>query len=384
MDSKLKSMCMQYAWSKVIRQIGWLLLGWLAVMTLCAFGAWDYTICQHEQGYDMACLREQYAKPVGKWPQPVIDKGVVWQELAPVPNRLSSSLSAKAKLGERLFFETALSLDGQISCGSCHRPEYAFADPRTVSVGVLGRKGERNSQSLVHLGLMTNQVQFFWDGRAKSLSEQVLLPLTNPNEMAISLDSIDWRLQEVGYLPKFRQVFGQQVQAITIEQFSQAVVAYLQSLTPAQTSFDTVLLGDVSAFDDQQLLGLHLFRTKARCMNCHFGQAMSDGKLHNLNQTLAGSAFADFGAYAITGNSADFGKFKTPSLRNLAQSKPWFHHGRFTNLEGVVEMYNQAMPERLPKSAPPLARQNHKDALIVPLGLTRQERKAVVAFLLTL
>ncbi|MFB6348677.1 cytochrome-c peroxidase [Moraxella sp. ZJ142] len=358
---------------------------WLALVSHSA-AAGQAGICQNHGVYDYPCLRKQYAKPISNWPKPVVDAVASWQEFLPIlPASITPDDEPKVALGKELFFEKSLSDDAQVSCASCHNPDYAFTEPRVVSQGVFGRQGRRNSQSLVHLGLQGHHGQmFFWDGRAKTLGEQILLPLTDPNEMNITLDSIPARLESAGYRPKFQAVFGSQPQAIDIEQMVDALSAYLTHLRPSQTRFDKVLMGEIDAFGNQELLGMHLFRTKARCMNCHFGQTLSDGKLHNLNQTLVGGRFADFGAYEITGDVADFGKFKTPSLRNLSQSKPWFHHGRFTNLEGVVEMYNQGMPERLPKNAPPIAWQNHKDPLIQPLGLTRSERKAVVAFLLTL
>lgn len=101
-------------------------------------------------------------------------------------------------------------------------------------------------------------------------------------------------------------------------------------------------LGDSAALSGSELLGLYVFRTKGRCMNCQFGMAMSDDKFHNLNQTLAGRPHQDFGKCAVTRDAKDFGKSKTPSLRNLSSPKPWFHHRLFTNLRGVVAIYNQA------------------------------------------
>ncbi|MBE9590713.1 c-type cytochrome [Moraxella sp. K127] len=331
---------------------------------------------------DIQCLRLAYAKPTDQWLAPTIDDGVAWAELAPIGTPpMPTPLS---ELGKRLFFETALSSDGQIACITCHDPRHAFADPRPVSLGVYDRQGTRNSQSLTHLGLDSPQHAFFWDGRAKTLHEQVLMPLTDPNEMNITLDSVPSRLANANYLPRFRTVFGQQMTAIDINQVAHALTAYLHTLTPTLTRFDEFLKGDITALSDAELLGLHLFRTKGRCMNCHFGQAMSDGDFHNLNQTLAGRTRQDFGKYDITGDPADFGKFKTPSLRNLSTSKPWFHHGLFTNLRGVVAIYNTGMDIPPTSTAPPIAHADHLDPLIKPLGLTADEMDALTAFLLTL
>lgn len=111
---------------------------------------------------------------------------------------------------------------------------------------------------------------------------------------------------------------------------------------------------------------------------------LTDGRLHNLNQTLAGRPQQDLGRYAHTRLPEDWGRFKTPPLRNLRHTAPWFHHGRFTNLGGIVALYNLGMPQRLPADAPAEARQPRLDPLIRPLGLTREEREALVRFLETL
>lgn len=198
--------------------------------------------------------------------------------------------------------------------------------------------------------------------------------------MNIMLDSVPSRLADAGYLPRFLLVFGRQMSAIDIGQVAHALNAHLHTPTPTPTCFDEFLRGDITALNDTELLGLHLFRSK----NCHFGQAMSDGDFHNLNQTLAGRPRQDFGKYDITGDPTDFGKFKTPSLRNLSTSKPWFHHGMFTNLLGVVAIYNTGMDIPPTSTAPPITHADHLDPLTKPPGLTADEMDALTAFLLTL
>lgn len=345
---------------------------------------WVFAICQDNRAYDIACLRTHYIKPTAQWHAPTIDEGVNWAELAPI-TRNPTPPTLLVKLGQALFFEKALSSDQTIACVSCHDPAHAFADPRTVSLGVFGRQGKRNAQSLLHLGLDAPVPNgFFWDGRASTLDEQVLMPLTDHNEMDITLDSVPTRLVNAGYLPKFQMVFGERLTDIDISQVAQALTAYLHTLTPNPTRFDDFLNGDSTALTDTEILGLHLFRTKARCMNCHFGQALTDNQFHNLNQTLSGRKWQDFGRYANTNNPSDFGKFKTPSLRNLSVSKPWFHHGLFINLRGVVAIYNRGMSLSPTKDAPPIAHEDHLDPLIKPLGLSTDEMDALTAFLMTL
>ncbi|MDO4896074.1 MAG: cytochrome c peroxidase [Moraxella sp.] len=348
------------------------------------FGTYQAVAHTPSDECDIQCLRLIYTKPAHQWLPPTVDDGVAYTELAPIATHPTPP-TPLSELGKSLFGETALSSDGQIACITCHDPHHSFADPKTVSLGVYGRQGKRNSQSLTHIGLGgTTSHAFFWDGRAKTLNEQVLMPLTDPNEMDITLDSVPNRLANAGYLPAFQAVFGQRMSDITLNQVATSLSAYLQTLSPTPTRFDEFLNGDITALTDTELLGLHLFRTKARCMNCHFGQAMTDHQLHNLNQALAGRKWQDFGKYAITGDPADFGKFKTPSLRNLSTSKPWFHHGLFTNLRGVVAIYNTGMDIPPTSNAPPIAHDDHLDSLIKPLGLTPDEMDALTAFLLIL
>lgn len=358
---------------------------WVIVLLIGCFATQAFALCQTQAQHDLPCLREHYTQPTTKWHTPTIDDGINWTELAPITPYKPTPPTPLAELGKALFFEKTLSSNGQIACVSCHDPDHAFADPRTVSLGVFDRQGKRNSQSLVHLGLGGQKSHgFFWDGRATTLGKQVLMPLTDPAEMDITLDSVPTRLANAGYLPRFQVVFGEELTDIDISQVSQALSTYLLTLRPTPTRFDDFLNGNPTALTDSEILGLHLFRTKARCMNCHFGQALTDNQFHNLNQTLAGRKWQDFGKYAITDNPSDFGKFKTPSLRNLSVSKPWFHHGLFVNLRGVVAIYNRGMTIPSTKNAPPIAHENHLDPLIKPLNLTPDEMDALTAFLMTL
>ena len=282
-------------------------------------------------------------------------------------------------LGKALFFEPRLSDDGQVSCASCHLPYQGFAEKSAVSTGVYNRKGRRNAQALLHLGAA--QSRFFWDGRAASLEQQALMPLTDPVEMNQDLAKVPSILKQAGYEPRFQVAFGE---GINIAAVAKALSEYQRTLRPESTPFDAFLLGDSQALSDVELQGLHLFRTKARCMNCHTGQMLTDGKMHNLNQTLAGRKWEDFGRYEITQNVDDWGKFKTASLRNLSKTKPWFHHGLFVNLQGVVAMYNIGMREGIHKDEPAESHRPHLDPLIQPLNLSPEERRAVTRFLETL
>ena len=327
-----------------------------------------------------ACLRAVYSADSRYWPKPQIDDGVVFQELQPLSaHPPEPEHPEQVALGKALFFEPRLSDDGQVSCATCHLPYQGFAEKSAVSTGVHNRKGRRNAQALLHLG--TAQSQFFWDGRASSLEQQALMPLSDPVEMNQDLAKVPSILKQAGYEPRFQAAFGE---GINIAAVAKALSEYQRTLRPESTRFDAFLLGDKQALSDEELQGLHLFRTKARCMNCHTGPMLTDGKLHNLNQTLAGRKWEDFGRYEVTQNVEDWGKFKTASLRNLSKTKPWFHHGLFVNLQGVVAMYNIGMREGLAKGAPAESHKPHLDPLIKPLDLTPEERRAVTRFLETL
>ncbi|WP_066077163.1 cytochrome-c peroxidase [Bergeriella denitrificans] len=321
------------------------------------------------------CLRRTYSRAPQYWPRPVIDEGVRWRELAPISTPQAAD-SPKVRLGKMLFHETRLSADNSIACRHCHLPAYGFAEPKKVSSGVGGRLGRRNSISLLHLS--EPQHFFFWDGRARTLEQQVLMPISDPVEMDLSLSKVVPRLAESGYAPYFQTAFGRD---IDLQGVADALAAYLRTLRPQPTRFDRFLLGEADALNDSELRGLHLFRTKARCLNCHSGPMMTDGLMHNLNQALPGRPAQDLGQYAHSGRLEDWGKFKTPSLRNLSRSKPWFHHGLFVNLRGIVAIYNNGMQFGIPANAPPEAYENRLDPLIKPLGLSPSERQDLTAFL---
>ena len=366
----------------VMKRCVWGMVG-ILVLAACQTGSTRVfnkqggVVCDLNQA---ACLRAVYSADSRYWPAPTIDAGVDFQELQPLsPQIPPPEHPEQVALGKALFFEPRLSDDGQVSCASCHLPYQGFAEKNAVSTGVYNRKGRRNAQALLHLG--TAQSHFFWDGRAANLEQQALMPLTDPVEMNQDLAKVPSILKQAGYEPRFQAAFGE---GINIAAVAKALSEYQRTLRPEPTQFDAFLLGDPQALSDEALQGLHLFRTKARCMNCHTGQMLTDGKLHNLNQTLAGRKWEDFGRYEITYNVDDWGKFKTASLRNLSKTKPWFHHGLFVNLQGVVAMYNIGMREGIHKDAPAESHRPHLDPLIQPLNLSPEERRAVTRFLETL
>ncbi|QEW06537.1 cytochrome-c peroxidase [Nitrincola iocasae] len=322
-------------------------------------------------------LRQAYSGAVDSWPAPWVDAGIEWQALAEIP-ALAPGDEHLIALGEQLFFDPLLSESGQIACASCHEPELAFADARKVSFGHERQAGRRNAPSILLSGHFQAQ---FWDGRAASLEAQVLMPVQDPVEMAFTLPALQQRLQTHATYPAvFAQVSGETT--ISLEVVSQALSAYIRSLRWRSTAFDRFMQGDSQALDDVALQGLHLFRTKARCMNCHYGALMSDQQYHNLGLTYYGRLYEDLGRYAVTGQVKDVGAFRTPSLRGVSQTGPWMHNGLFSSLEGILRMYNAGMPRSQPSETqqqdPLFPETSH---LLQPLGLSDTEIQALKHFL---
>lgn len=335
---------------------------------------------------DADCLRRWYTRPAAQWPAPHVDAGVAWQELAPLPPPPqppdNPTTPAKVALGHRLFNDPRLSRSGQIACASCHERELGFADGRRVSFGHDRQPGRRNAPSVAMAGYAHT---LFWDGRAASLEAQALEPIADPKEMAFSVDQAAARLrQDADYRRQFAAVFGDE--RVDSGQLAQAIAAFERSLAPRRSRLDRFLAGQSSALDDHQLRGLHLFRTRGGCMNCHSGPALTDNGFHNLGLHFHGRARQDLGRYEVTGDHADSGRFRTPSLRGVAGTAPYMHNGLLPRLEGVLAFYNVGggkprAPVAPADGAPPFP---PPDPLLRPLGLQRDELQAIEAFLRTL
>lgn len=334
-----------------------------------------------------SCLRQVYSQPAETWPAPHVDPGIDWQELAALPERndpayLASFDPTRARLGEQLFFDPKLSRSGQIACASCHEPDLAFADGRRVSFGHDRKAGIRNAPSVVMSSMASS---LFWDGRASSLEQQALMPIVDPVEMAFDIDELVQRLRaDADYPARFAQAFSQT--PLDAGQIALALADYQRTLLPRNSRLDRFLGGQSRALSDEQLQGLHLFRTKARCLNCHQGAALSDNRFHNLGLSFYGrNKHEDLGRYRITGKPEDVGAFRTPSLRQVARTGPWMHNGLFPSLDGLLMMYNAGMPRPRPNQQQlddPLFPQTSD--ILQPLGLDAQELKALRSFLETL
>jgi len=272
----------------------------------------------------------------------------------------------KITLGKLLYFDDRLSKDGTISCASCHRPEHGFADKDKVSTGVGGLVGARNSPTVYNRLFSAEQ---FWDGRAKDLEDQAHGPLTNPVEMAMgSHDDVVANVQAVpGYKPLFKAAFGSE--DVTMPRIAQAIASYERTVLVGNSAFDKYRAGDTKAMSEAAVRGMATFNGKGNCTTCHAGFNFTDESYHNLGVGMD-KPEPDLGRFKITNQEADRGAFKTPTLRNVTQNPPYMHDGSEATLVAVVELYDRGG-----------VKNQWLSAEIKPLGLTKEEKADLVAFL---
>jgi cytochrome c peroxidase len=241
---------------------------------------------------------------------------------APESNPLSRE---KAALGKKLFFDKRLSRDGTVACASCHDPAHAFADLRPRALGVNGQQADRRSPRIANRAWGRS---FFWDGRAATLEDQVLQPIANPKEMALDPQEAADRA------------------GLPLPELRDALATYVRTILAGDSLYDRYMAGRQDALTPAQHEGLRLFRGKGRCASCHAGPNLTDELLH---ETGIGT-----------------GKFKTPSLRDVARTPPFMHDGSLATLSDVVRHYNRGAGE------------------VPALGLTESEEAALTSFLAAL
>ncbi|MBN9024860.1 cytochrome-c peroxidase [Kaistia sp. MMO-174] len=333
-------------------------------------------------GEALAALRRYYEVIPAAWPQPTLDPSVEFRELAALELPKQNPSPAKVALGKALFEDPVLSASGQIACQSCHNRELGWGDGLKTSFGHDRAQGRRNAMPLFNASLRRS---LFWDGRSPDLEAQAAEPLVNPVEMANhDLTGVVGRLAaSPAYPARFAAVFG--TDRIEPEQVLEAIAAFEATLEE-RTRFDRFVQGDKRALTDQQVYGLHLFRTKAGCMNCHNGPLMTDEKFHNLGLSLLGRPKEDVGRYGVTGVLDDVGRFRTPSLRHVGETRPYMHNGIVPTLRHVIMLYQTGGGHTLPRNAaearnPLMPFAGRTSPILKPLGLSPAEREALVAFL---
>lgn len=328
----------------------------------------------------------------------------LWSYFIPKNNSLTP---AKVELGRQLFFDPLLSADSSVSCATCHDPNHAFADARKTAIGIGNRKGTRNTPTL--LNAMFNSTMF-WDGRADSLEEQAIQPLVNVDEMGnASHDQVVKRIAAApAYAEQFQRVFGKPV---NIDSLAKAIAAYERTLVSGNAPFDRFLAGNKSAMSEPAQRGLNLFRTKARCTVCHSLNTsfpfLTDGNYRNTGVAANFAGFnalsrlansptavpsgaaagsdhrpgvgsrlakhegaAELGRFLVSDDALDIGAFRTPSLRNVELTAPYFHDGSAATLADVVRFYNQGGNAN-----------TNRDWEIQAINLTEAEQKDLIEFL---
>jgi cytochrome c peroxidase len=278
---------------------------------------------------------------------------------------------AKAALGRKLFFDPLLSNDRSVSCSTCHDPARAFADERTLAVGVFGRVGRRHSPTLINRGFGRAQ---FWDGRAGTLEAQVLQPITDPNEMDLSIEDTVKRLTaDASYRAAFQTAFERPISA---EDLGRALASYLRTIRSGDSPYDRFIAGAQDALTPEQQHGLQIFRTKGRCGICHTEPTFTNEQFQNtgvawrIDPGGATGTYQDDGRFAVSGLERDRGKFKTPTLREIARTAPYMHDGSLATLADVIEFYDKG--GRPNRNLFPAVR---------PLGLLPEEKLALLEFL---
>lgn len=280
-------------------------------------------------------------------------------------------------LGKKLFFDPILSLNNTQACADCHAPKNSFSDADRFSDGVKGIVGNRNSMPLFNLA-WNYDGKFFWDGRVFGLEHQALMPVTNPIEMNNTWKQVEKKLQEHPEYPKlFDLAFGKST--IDSSLVTKALAQFERTLISSNSKFDKHLLG-TEKLTQQELNGFNVFmdETRGDCFHCHGSDKnplWTDNAFHNNGLD---SLITDIGLGAITGDPADNGKFKSPSLRNLAFTAPYMHDGRFKTLDEVINHYSEGL-----KNSPtidPLMKQVDKGGV----QLTVEDKADLKAFLLSL
>ncbi len=250
----------------------------------------------------------------------------------PLPVPADNPLTAeKIELGKMLYFDKRLSKDGTVACATCHDPNTAWAEPHATSTGIGGQVGGANSPTVCNAAYATEQ---FWDGRAASLEAQALGPIENPIEMGHTLAELVPQLNAIpGYKEHFQKVFGTDV---TADGIAKAIAAFERTVLSGNSPYDKFVAGDTAALNEAQQRGMKLF-DDVGCSSCHAPPMFSNYKYYNAGVGMDKEQ-PDAGRKAVTKEDSDLGKFRVPSLREVAKTGPYFHDGSCGTLEEAVAM----------------------------------------------
>lgn len=289
--------------------------------------------------------------------------------LPPIPwpedNRYSRE---KAELGKLLFFDGRLSANGHVPCSSCHDPAHAFSSSTALSPGVTGRSTGRHSPTLINRAYGKSQ---FWDGRAPTIESQVVIPLTHPDEMGMTVDKAVQVIASIpGYAPLFTAAFGDST--VTFDRITKSIATFERTILSGNSRFDQFAAGDKDALTKEEKEGMDFFNGKGECSECHNEAGFTNEKFENTGIGMDRRP-PDPGREAVTHKRGDFGKFKTPTLRNLSQRGPYMHDGRFQTLGEVLDFYAKG---GIPNP--------HVDERLLQFYLDAKTKAALLAFLKSL
>ena len=274
-------------------------------------------------------------------------------------------------LGRELFYEKMLSGDNTKSCASCHLQEDNFSDPEQFSEGISGDLGTRQAMAIINLGWDS---KFFWDGRAISLEDQAFGPVVNPIELNDTWQNVESKLNMSSkYQKMFAEAFG--TSKIDSNLVVKAISQFERSMISFNSKYDKFFYeNDASVYNTSEMNGFDLFFGDAECIHCHSGPLLNDPVFRNNGLDVN---LTDLGLGEITNIASDNGKFKVTSLRNIAESGPYMHDGRFTTLEEVVEHYNSGVEGNSPNL------DSEMEHFVGGVNLTAAQKNDLVAFLKT-
>lgn len=313
--------------------------------------------------------------------QLILPQGFGWKQF-PIPSDNPLTV-AGVELGKKLFHEKLLSANNTQSCASCHKPEFAYSDfGKQFSEGITGQKGNRNAPALFNLAWADlynlSGHRYFWDGGKGDLEQQAVGPIVNPIEMASNLVDVVSKLQQHPEYPKlFKRAFGND--SITVSKIVKAIAQFERTLISSNSPFDQAERRERQR-TPSEYRGMILFNSESGgdCFHCHGNLSSPYFTNFMFHNTGMDEVPQDSGLYRITGNPADIGKFKTPSLRNLVFTAPYMHDGRFKTLEEVIEFYNSGI-KMSPHVDPNIAKH-----AVSGLHLTPQDKVDLLNFLVSL
>lgn len=328
--------------------LSWLLILFLTVSLLNnCFNSSVHKDIEQKASF-MANLRTLYSSGDSlSWPKPVLDQEAqpFFTEIGHLPEiefpKDNPYSADKEFLGKTLFFDPRLSKSNQIACASCHDPELAWTDNRTFSFGHDRQLGTRNSMTILNVA---HARSLFWDGRAQSLEDQSQMPIQDEKEMSEHIEMAAGKIAKIkGYELLFERAFGDK--KVTKERIAKAIATFERTVKSVPAKFDQFIDGKSEIYTDDELMGLHLFRTKAQCMNCHNSGYFSSNRFENIGTALLNSGQQDLGRYIVTKKPEDVGKFRVPGLREVARTGPWFHNGSMKTIAEVIDFYSKGNPE---------------------------------------